>query len=111
MPRFDVKVIGYEGIRAETAEDAMEQFHKFLDEGYCLSNLRWKSVEVFAVEGGGETREEESARVIRELQIQLQETIACLSQALADHYAYEQDQRVFDEWVPTAEQIIERNTK
>lgn len=73
---FDVKVVGYEGFLAESEEDALEQFDAFMQKGYTVSDLRWKSVCAFDVEVGGETEKEELERLLAETRRQLANALA-----------------------------------
>lgn len=40
---FEVKVVGYESVQAESADAALEAFEEMLQDGYTMQNLRWKS--------------------------------------------------------------------
>lgn len=45
MKCFDMKVVGYQTIAAESEEEALEKFDQMMRDGFKVIDLRWKSVE------------------------------------------------------------------
>ena len=105
---FDVKVIGYEAIQAVSAQDAINKFdERFLSKDYLVSDLRWKSISAYDVEGSGyENKEAELERLLAEARSQLSEVKDCLEKALYDHDKYELGTRVYNLWVETARKLV-----
>ena len=101
---FDVKVVGYEAIQAESAEDAIEKFgERFLSKDYLLSDLRWKSITAYDVENSsGEPCE----LLLAEARRQLSDVVSCLKAALAERDAYERGERVYSLWVDAARKLV-----
>ena len=46
MRKFEIKVIGFESVVADSEEEALEKFDQMLRNGYTVMDLRWKSVQV-----------------------------------------------------------------
>lgn len=69
MKYFDMKVVGYERVSAESEGDAYEYFDRLCRErGHKVFDLSWISVQAFADDG--ETSEDEVVRLVRELKKQ-----------------------------------------
>ena len=48
MALYDVRITGYEAIEADTPNQAIEKFYEMMENGYKVSDLRWKKLDTIA---------------------------------------------------------------